>query len=138
MKRTFTNHELIHLAECISRLSESDTKLPCELHWKLKLNKKSLSAPMSLYTECEKEIMESYAGDDKSRLVEDEAVDENGARNTRRVLKPEFLYEFQNQMIELRSQKTEVEIQTISYELLKDLSLSSAEWDAVEFMIAES
>jgi len=129
MRKEITNAELMHITKSISELGKSDIKFPCNLLWNLKLNKNTLSNLMNVYTDCEKEILNEYSGDDKSKLVESE----DG--KSQRMVKPEFVQEFQGRMLELHSQKSEIEINTIPYELIEDLSFTSSEWDAIEFMV---
>ena len=127
MKKTFKNAELLHIADCLPKLYESDTKFPVKVLWALRCNKQKIYEILSVYSEYEKEINQEYSGDDKSHLV--------GEGGENRAVKPEYMAEYQKKMLELQLQQSEIEISTIPFHLVEDLDMTNAVWDAVEFMI---
>jgi len=137
MKTTFMNAELIAIMKKLNDFSTSDTKFPGGFLWKMKLNKKAIADILAVYEECEKELLKKYSDD--SRSYERPVLDEDGNETDQkeRMIKPEYLANWQKDMAEIQFQKTEVEIKTVSPESIADLALSPSEWTAIEFMIEE-
>ena len=102
-------------------------KLPAAIAWKRRVNMDKMFKARALIEEALTEVRMPYLSDDKSTPTED------GGRQ----ILPEFVAEYSKAQNDILSQKTDVDIKTISIDDLGDVELSDADMDTLAFMIKD-
>lgn len=128
MKKTFTNYEIDTIITTLSDQSsfiyDRQLKLPQSDRQAIRLNLATLRTVHNAYLEGRNDINMSYVESGRTEKQED------GSQK----IKQEYMSEFQNEMIELLTVKTEVDIQPLTDEGLNKIlstNLSMTEEDVV-------
>lgn len=114
---------------------EKAPELPVAVSWARRLNMKELGKAAETINEALRDLDDQYNTDERS--MDKEVALEDGKKTTVRIVKDEFMEEYSKKRLEILSQKTDVKIKMISIEALKDVALTEAQMDTLEFMIEE-
>ena len=120
MKKILTNVEIEKYINTISGKdsfrNNAELKIPGSLDWSLRVNIKALTDVYSLYNEARNELVQKYISAGK---VENDRI------------KPEFVSEYNKDLIELMSQKNEIEFRKLNVKDFITLPLSMPEKDVL-------
>ena len=126
MKKILTNVEIEKYINTISGKdsfrNNTELKIPCSLDWSLRVNIKALTDVYSLYSEARNELVQKYISSGK---VENDRI------------KPEFVSEYNKDLVELMSQKNEIEFRKLNVKDFINLPLSMPEKDVLFAMCDE-
>ena len=116
MKKILTNVEIEKYINTISGKdsfrNNAELKIPGSLDWSLRVNIKALTDVYSLYNEARNELVQKYISAGK---VENDRI------------KPEFVSEYNKDLVELMSQKNEIEFRKLNVKDFITLPLSMPE-----------
>ena len=120
MKKILTNVEIEKYINTISGKdsfrNNTELKIPGSLDWSLRVNIKALTDVYSLYSEARNELVQKYISSGK---VENDRI------------KPEFVSEYNKDLVELMSQKNEIEFRKLNVNDFITLPLSMPEKDVL-------
>ena len=120
MKKILTNVEIEKYINTISGKdsfrNNAELKIPGSLDWSLRVNIKALTDVYSLYNEARNELVLKYISAGK---VENDRI------------KPEFVSEYNKDLVELMSQKNEIEFRKLNVKDFITLPLSMPEKDVL-------
>ena len=120
MKKILTNVEIEKYINTISGKdsfrNNAELKIPGSLDWSLRVNIKALTDVYSLYSEARNELVQKYISAGK---VENDRI------------KPEFVSEYNKDLVELMSQKNEIEFRKLNVKDFINLPLSMPEKDVL-------
>lgn len=120
MKKILTNVEIEKYINTISGKdsfrNNAELKIPGSLDWSLRVNIKALTDVYSLYSEARNELVQKYISAGK---VENDRI------------KPEFVSEYNKDLVELMSQKNEIEFRKLNVKDFITLPLSMPEKDVL-------
>ena len=120
MKKILTNVEIEKYINTISGKdsfrNNAELKIPGSLDWSLRVNIKALTDVYSLYNEARNELVQKYISAGK---VENDRI------------KPEFVSEYNKDLVELMSQKNEIEFRKLNVKDFITLPLSMPEKDVL-------
>ena len=120
MKKILTNVEIEKYINTISGKdsfrNNAELKIPGSLDWSLRVNIKALTDVYSLYNEARNELVQKYISSGK---VENDRI------------KPEFVSEYNKDLVELMSQKNEIEFRKLNVKDFINLPLSMPEKDVL-------
>ena len=123
MKKILTN---VEIEKYINTISGKDSfrnnvelKIPGSLDWSLRVNIKALTDVYSLYSEARNELVQKYISAGK---VENDRI------------KPEFVSEYNKDLVELMSQKNDIEFRKLNVKDFITLPLSMPEKDVLFIM----
>ena len=126
MKKILTN---VEIEKYINTISGKDSfrnnvelKIPGSLDWSLRVNIKALTDVYSLYSEARNELVQKYISSGK---VENDRI------------KPEFVSEYNKDLVELMSQKNDIEFRKLNVKDFITLPLSMPEKDVLFAMCDE-
>ena len=123
MKKILTNVEIEKYINTISGKdsfrNNAELKIPGSLDWSLRVNIKALTDVYSLYNEARNELVQKYISSGK---VENDRI------------KPEFVSEYNKDLVELMSQKNEIEFRKLNVKDFINLPLSMPEKDVLFVM----
>ena len=123
MKKILTNVEIEKYINTISGKdsfrNNAELKIPGSLDWSLRVNIKALTDVYSLYSEARNELVQKYISAGK---VENDRI------------KPEFVSEYNKDLVELMSQKNEIEFRKLNVKDFITLPLSMPEKDVLFIM----
>ena len=123
MKKILTNVEIEKYINTISGKdsfrNNAELKIPGSLDWSLRVNIKALTDVYSLYNEARNELVQKYISSGK---VENDRI------------KPEFVSEYNKDLVELMSQKNEIEFRKLNVKDFITLPLSMPEKDVLFVM----
>ena len=126
MKKILTNVEIEKYINTISGKdsfrNNAELKIPGSLDWSLRVNIKALTDVYSLYNEARNELVQKYISSGK---VENDRI------------KPEFVSEYNKDLVELMSQKNEIEFRKLNVKDFITLPLSMPEKDVLFAMCDE-
>ena len=126
MKKILTNVEIEKYINTISGKdsfrNNAELKIPGSLDWSLRVNIKALTDVYSLYNEARNELVQKYISAGK---VENDRI------------KPEFVSEYNKDLVELMSQKNEIEFRKLNVKDFINLPLSMPEKDVLFAMCDE-
>lgn len=126
MKKILTNVEIEKYINTISGKdsfrNNAELKIPGSLDWSLRVNIKALTDVYSLYSEARNELVQKYISAGK---VENDRI------------KPEFVSEYNKDLVELMSQKNEIEFRKLNVKDFITLPLSMPEKDVLFAMCDE-
>ena len=126
MKKILTNVEIEKYINTISGKdsfrNNTELKIPGSLDWSLRVNIKALTDVYSLYSEARNELVQKYISSGK---VENDRI------------KPEFVSEYNKDLVELMSQKNEIEFRKLNVKDFINLPLSMPEKDVLFAMCDE-
>ena len=126
MKKILTNVEIEKYINTISGKdsfrNNAELKIPGSLDWSLRVNIKALTDVYSLYNEARNELVQKYISAGK---VENDRI------------KPEFVSEYNKDLVELMSQKNEIEFRKLNVKDFITLPLSMPEKDVLFAMCDE-
>ena len=126
MKKILTNVEIEKYINTISGKdsfrNNAELKIPGSLDWSLRVNIKALTDVYSLYSEARNELVQKYISSGK---VENDRI------------KPEFVSEYNKDLVELMSQKNEIEFRKLNVKDFITLPLSMPEKDVLFAMCDE-
>jgi hypothetical protein len=125
--------------ECLNILSwiESENgffakeKLSIRIQWEMKKNLKAFSEVRTNYEEFNKKIQEKYSDDKYSENV----TDEDG--NTNRVVKKEYLEEFNKERNEIFMTDNDIELHQFSIEDFGDVNISIQDMEFLSIFIID-
>ena len=120
MKKILTNVEIEKYINTISGKdsfrNNAELKIPGSLDWSLRVNIKALTDVYSLYSEARNELVQKYISAGK---VENDRI------------KPEFVSEYNKDLVELMSQKNDIEFRKLNVKDFISLPLSMPEKDVL-------
>ena len=120
MKKILTNMEIEKYINTISGKdsfrNNAELKIPGSLDWSLRVNIKALTDVYSLYNEARNELVQKYISSGK---VENDRI------------KPEFVSEYNKDLVELMSQKNDIEFRKLNVKDFITLPLSMPEKDVL-------
>lgn len=120
MKKILTNVEIEKYINTISGKdsfrNNAELKIPGSLDWSLRVNIKALTDVYSLYSEARNELVQKYISAGK---VENDRI------------KPEFVSEYNKDLVELMSQKNEIEFRKLNVKDFITFPLSMPEKDVL-------
>ena len=120
MKKILTNVEIEKYINTISGKdsfrNNTELKIPGSLDWSLRVNIKALTDVYSLYSEARNELVQKYISSGK---VENDRI------------KPEFVSEYNKDLVELMSQKNDIEFRKLNVKDFITLPLSMPEKDVL-------
>ena len=120
MKKILTNVEIEKYINTISGKdsfrNNAELKIPGSLDWSLRVNIKALTDVYSLYNEARNELVQKYISAGK---VENDRI------------KPEFVSEYNKDLVELMSQKNDIEFRKLNVKDFINLPLSMPEKDVL-------
>ena len=120
MKKILTNVEIEKYINTISGKdsfrNNAELKIPGSLDWSLRVNIKALTDVYSLYSEARNELVQKYISAGK---VENDRI------------KPEFVSEYNKDLVELMSQKNDIEFRKLNVKDFITLPLSMPEKDVL-------
>lgn len=120
MKKILTNVEIEKYINTISGKdsfrNNAELKIPGSLDWSLRVNIKALTDVYSLYNEARNELVQKYISAGK---VENDRI------------KPEFVSEYNKDLVELMSQKNDIEFRKLNVKDFITLPLSMPEKDVL-------
>ena len=120
MKKILTNVEIEKYINTISGKdsfrNNAELKIPGSLDWSLRVNIKALTDVYSLYNEARNELVQKYISSGK---VENDRI------------KPEFVSEYNKDLVELMSQKNDIEFRKLNVKDFITLPLSMPEKDVL-------
>ena len=120
MKKILTNVEIEKYINTISWKdsfrNNAELKIPGSLDWSLRVNIKALTDVYSLYNEARNELVQKYISAGK---VENDRI------------KPEFVSEYNKDLVELMSQKNDIEFRKLNVKDFITLPLSMPEKDVL-------
>ena len=123
MKKILTNVEIEKYINTISGKdsfrNNAELKIPGSLDWSLRVNIKALTDVYSLYNEARNELVQKYISAGK---VENDRI------------KPEFVSEYNKDLVELMSQKNDIEFRKLNVKDFITLPLSMPEKDILFVM----
>ena len=123
MKKILTNVEIEKYINTISGKdsfrNNAELKIPGSLDWSLRVNIKALTDVYSLYNEARNELVQKYISSGK---VENDRI------------KPEFVSEYNKDLVELMSQKNDIEFRKLNVKDFINLPLSMPEKDVLFVM----
>lgn len=123
MKKILTNVEIEKYINTISGKdsfrNNAELKIPGSLDWSLRVNIKALTDVYSLYNEARNELVQKYISAGK---VENDRI------------KPEFVSEYNKDLVELMSQKNDIEFRKLNVKDFITLPLSMPEKDVLFIM----
>ena len=123
MKKILTNVEIEKYINTISGKdsfrNNAELKISGSLDWSLRVNIKALTDVYSLYSEARNELVQKYISAGK---VENDRI------------KPEFVSEYNKDLVELMSQKNEIEFRKLNVKDFVSLPLSMPEKDVLFVM----
>lgn len=123
MKKILTNVEIEKYINTISGKdsfrNNAELKIPGSLDWSLRVNIKALTDVYSLYSEARNELVQKYISAGK---VENDRI------------KPEFVSEYNKDLVDLMSQKNEIEFRKLNVKDFITLPLSMPEKDVLFVM----
>lgn len=123
MKKILTNVEIEKYINTISGKdsfrNNAELKIPGSLDWSLRVNIKALTDVYSLYNEARNELVQKYISAGK---VENDRI------------KPEFVSEYNKDLVELMSQKNDIEFRKLNVKDFINLPLSMPEKDVLFVM----
>lgn len=123
MKKILTNVEIEKYINTISGKdsfrNNAELKIPGSLDWSLRVNIKALTDVYSLYSEARNELVQKYISAGK---VENDRI------------KPEFVSEYNKDLVELMSQKNDIEFRKLNVKDFINLPLSMPEKDVLFVM----
>ena len=126
MKKILTNVEIEKYINTISGKdsfrNNAELKIPGSLDWSLRVNIKALTDVYSLYNEARNELVQKYISSGK---VENDRI------------KPEFVSEYNKDLVELMSQKNDIEFRKLNVKDFINLPLSMPEKDVLFVMCDE-
>ena len=126
MKKILTNVEIEKYINTISGKdsfrNNTELKIPGSLDWSLRVNIKALTDVYSLYNEARNELVQKYISAGK---VENDRI------------KPEFVSEYNKDLVELMSQKNDIEFRKLNVKDFITLPLSMPEKDVLFAMCDE-
>lgn len=126
MKKILTNVEIEKYINTISGKdsfrNNAELKIPGSLDWSLRVNIKALTDVYSLYNEARNELVQKYISSGK---VENDRI------------KPEFVSEYNKDLVELMSQKNDIEFRKLNVKDFITLPLSMPEKDVLFAMCDE-
>ena len=126
MKKILTNVEIEKYINTISGKdsfrNNAELKIPGSLDWSLRVNIKALTDVYSLYNEARNELVQKYISAGK---VENDRI------------KPEFVSEYNKDLVELMSQKNDIEFRKLNVKDFINLPLSMPEKDVLFVMCDE-
>ena len=126
MKKILTNIEIEKYINTISGKdsfrNNAELKIPGSLDWSLRVNIKALTDVYSLYNEARNELVQKYISSGK---VENDRI------------KPEFVSEYNKDLVELMSQKNDIEFRKLNVKDFITLPLSMPEKDVLFAMCDE-
>ena len=126
MKKILTNVEIEKYINTISVKdsfrNNAELKIPGSLDWSLRVNIKALTDVYSLYNEARNELVQKYISAGK---VENDRI------------KPEFVSEYNKDLVELMSQKNDIEFRKLNVKDFITLPLSMPEKDVLFAMCDE-
>ena len=126
MKKILTNVEIEKYINTISGKdsfrNNAELKIPGSLDWSLRVNIKALTDVYSLYSEARNELVQKYISAGK---VENDRI------------KPEFVSEYNKDLVELMSQKNDIEFRKLNVKDFINLPLSMPEKDVLFAMCDE-
>lgn len=126
MKKILTNVEIEKYINTISGKdsfrNNAELKIPGSLDWSLRVNIKALTDVYSLYSEARNELVQKYISAGK---VENDRI------------KPEFVSEYNKDLVELMSQKNDIEFRKLNVKDFITLPLSMPEKDVLFAMCDE-
>ena len=126
MKKILTNVEIEKYINTISGKdsfrNNAELKIPGSLDWSLRVNIKALTDVYSLYNEARNELVQKYISSGK---VENDRI------------KPEFVSEYNKDLVELMSQKNEIEFRKLNVKDIITLPLSIPHKDVLFTMCDE-
>ena len=126
MKKILTNVEIEKYINTISGKdsfrNNAELKIPGSLDWSLRVNIKALTDVYSLYNEARNELVQKYISAGK---VENDRI------------KPEFVSEYNKDLVELMSQKNDIEFRKLNVKDFINLPLSMPEKDVLFAMCDE-
>ena len=126
MKKILTNMEIEKYINTISGKdsfrNNAELKIPGSLDWSLRVNIKALTDVYSLYNEARNELVQKYISSGK---VENDRI------------KPEFVSEYNKDLVELMSQKNDIEFRKLNVKDFITLPLSMPEKDVLFAMCDE-
>ena len=126
MKKILTNIEIEKYINTISGKdsfrNNAELKIPGSLDWSLRVNIKALTDVYSLYNEARNELVQKYISAGK---VENDRI------------KPEFVSEYNKDLVELMSQKNDIEFRKLNVKDFINLPLSMPEKDVLFVMCDE-
>ena len=126
MKKILTNVEIEKYINTISGKdsfrNNAELKIPGSLDWSLRVNIKALTDVYSLYNEARNELVQKYISAGK---VENDRI------------KPEFVSEYNKDLVELMSQKNDIEFRKLNVKDFITLPLSMPEKDVLFAMCDE-
>lgn len=126
MKKILTNVEIEKYINTISGKdsfrNNAELKIPGSLDWSLRVNIKALTDVYSLYSEARNELVQKYISAGK---VENDRI------------KPEFVSEYNKDLVELMSQKNDIEFRKLNVKDFINLPLSMPEKDVLFVMCDE-
>ena len=126
MKKILTNVEIEKYINTISGKdsfrNNAELKVPGSLDWSLRVNIKALTDVYSLYSEARNELVQKYISAGK---VENDRI------------KPEFVSEYNKDLVELMSQKNDIEFRKLNVKDFITLPLSMPEKDVLFAMCDE-
>lgn len=106
------------------------TKLPIKMQWNMKKNITSLQKIRGDYDEFYKKIQEKYSTDEYSEDKEQDG-------KTVRIVKDEFIADFNREMNELLAIENEVEIIQFGIEDFGEINIQKADMDMLSFFIKD-
>ena len=107
------------------------TKLPIKLQWDMKKNIDTLSEIRNTYNEFYGKIQQKYSDDKYSK----EVTQENG--QVERVVKDEFISEFNNELNDILVTDNEVRIRQFNIEDFGSVDIDKKDMDMLSFFITE-
>ena len=120
MKKILTNVEIEKYINTISGKdsfrNNAELKIPGSLDWSLRVNIKALTDVYSLYSEARNELVQRYI---------------NAGRVENDRIKPEYVSEYNKDLVELMSQKNEIEFRKLNVKDFITLPLSMPEKDVL-------
>ena len=120
MKKILTNVEIEKYINTVSGKdsfrNNAELKIPGSLDWSLRVNIKALTDVYSLYSEARNELVQKYISSGK---VENDRI------------KPEFVSEYNKDLVELMSQKNDIEFRKLNVKDFITLPLSMPEKDVL-------
>ena len=127
MKKIITNMEVEKYLKIVSAKdsfrNNTALKIPGALDWSLRVNLKKLNEIYALYEEARIELGQRYISEGK---VENDFV------------KPEYKKDYQNDLVELLEQESEIDIRPLKIKDFIDIPLSMPEKDFMLYMCDEN
>lgn len=103
--------------------------------WAFRLNLKKIENILTVYEEALKELQSEYLDDEHSEEVS--SKNENEECTTTRVIKNEYLADYQQKCRELLEQQNDLDFKLINIEDIEDIDLEFEDLEMLSFMINE-